>query len=210
MSLADPLQCNGSTSVKNKIQSKTYAMLKKYLALLFLATLSANAQEITQKQAQEAFKNADFVTELTYTEGDPLYDVLAKAKKGEIVIDGSELYKIMGHEGVLTLRYGSLYLDAETYTPAEIKKAKEASIKAYKEGIPFEIILEQYYPGDAKEMANFETSAEIMMPEIVAALKAYKAGDIFVVEVGNDTYVLVKKSEPFSKKAVQVLYMMYE
>lgn len=147
-------------------------MLKKYLTLLFLATLSAQAQEITQKQAEEVFKNADFVTELTYTEGDPLYDALAKAKKGEVVIDGTELYKVVGHESVLTLRYGSLYLDAEAYSP--------------------------------------KTSAEVMVPELVAALKAHKAGDIFAVEVGSDTYVLVKKSEPFSKKAVQVLYMTYE
>lgn len=181
-----------------------------FTLLYVVSSLSTQAQEVTQKQAEEAFKNADFVSELTYTEGDPLYDTLAKAKKGGIVIDGRELYKISGHEGVLTLRYGSLYLDAETYSSAEIKKAKEASIKAYKEGIPFEIILEQYYPGDAREMANLETSADIMVPEIVAALKAHKAGDIFAVEVGSDTYVLVKKSEPFSKKAVQVLYMTYE
>ncbi|MGQ2983687.1 hypothetical protein [Flavobacterium sp.] len=186
------------------------AMLKKYLTLLLLATLCSNAQEITQKQAEEAFKNADFVAELTYTEGDPLYDALAKAKKGEVVVVDSELYKIIGYDSVLTVRYGSLYLDAEAYSPKEIKKAKEASIKAYNEGTPFEIILEQYHPGEAKEMANFEMSPEYIIPEIAAALKAHKAGDIFSVTVGSDAYVIVKKSEPYSKKAVQVLYMMYE
>lgn len=185
-------------------------MLKKILTLLFLATLSAHAQEITQKQAEEAFKNADFVAELTYTEGDPLYDALAKAKKDEIVIVGTELYKIMGYETVPTVRYGSLYLDAEAYSPKEMKKIKEAAIKVYREGTPFEIILEQYHPGEAKEMANFEMSPEYIIPEIAAALKAHKAGDIFAVTVGSDAYVIVKKSEPFNKKALQVLYMAYE
>ena len=185
-------------------------MLKKSLTLFFLATLSAHAQQITQEQAQDAFRNADFISELNYTEGDPLYADLSKGKKGDIIIRGRELYKIMGHDGVVTQRYGSLYLDAGAWSPKEIKKAKEAAIKAYREGTPFEIIIEQYYPGDGKEMAKFETLAATMIPAITKALDAHKAGDIFAVEAGDDTYVIVKNGEPFKKKAVQVLYMTYQ
>jgi hypothetical protein len=131
--------------------------MRKITLMLLLIVFSANAQEITQEQAQDAFRNADFVSELNYTEGDPLYADLSKGKKGDIIIRGRELYKIMGYDGVVTQRYGSLYLDAGAWSPKEIKKAKEAAIKAYREGTPFEIIIEQYYPGDGKEMAKFET-----------------------------------------------------
>ena len=103
----------------------------------------------------------------------------------------------------------ALLLNPKIWSADEITQYKEAAIAEYKKGTPFQTIIEQYYTGDQKKMANLETAERSLMDDIIAALKAHKAGDVFLLENSVGTYVIVKNGEPYKKKAVQVLYLRY-
>ncbi len=181
------------------------AMLKKYLTLLFLATLSANAQDLTQKQAQEVFLAAQNPVKLTIPEDDPMFADLMKVKMGDIMTRGSRLYKVTGYEDDIIHRYGSLFLNPKIWSADEITQYKEAAIADYKKGTAFQTIIADYYSGDTKKMAKYETAERSLMDDIITALNAHKAGDIFILENSIGTYVIVKNATPYRKKAVQVL-----
>ena len=189
------------------IRQKSDHMRK--LFLLFIVSLSTYAQEPTQEQAQEAFRAAENPPKLTIPENDAMFADLMNVKMGDIVIMGSRMYKVVGYEDDIIQRYGSLLLNPKIWSRDEIMKYKEAAIAEYKKGTPFQTIIEQYYTGDQKKMANLETAERCLMDDIIAALKAHKTGDVFLLENSVGTYVIVKNGEPYKKKAVQVLYLKY-
>lgn len=183
--------------------------MRKFALLLLFITLSAHAQEITQKQAEEAFKNAKSVGELVFTEIDTLYADLGKGKKGDIVEVGGEIYRIVDHISVVTQRYGSLYLNEETYSQEEIIKAKGDAVAEYNKGVRFETIVKQYYPDDAKELVNIEAPTYLLSPDFLVALDTRNPGDIFTTEDNGRTYIIVKNGESLERKAVRVLILIY-
>ncbi len=187
-------------------------MFLKNISILLFIGLSSYAQTRipTPQQAAETFRNADIVNVATYTEDEPMYALLNSKNIGEILINTNDMYKIEGKKDVMLHHYGSLYLDSELYSPEEIEVATKEAIAGYKKGTPFTIIIERYHPGDGKELARQEGTSNILTGGIGPALDSHGAGDIFFVDDNGSRYIVVKNSESQPKKAVQVVYLMYE
>ena len=83
------------------------------LFLLLIVSLSTYAQELTQEQAQEAFRAAENPAKLTIPENDAMFADLMNVKMGDIVIMGSRMYKVVGYEDDIIQRYGSLVAESE-------------------------------------------------------------------------------------------------
>lgn len=188
-------------------------MLKKYLTLFSLATLSAQAQQAppTVEEADRFFGREDktgFVFR-SITEGDELFGFYAKRQPGEVVIGSEKIYKVLTVKTVHIQNYGCIQLQ-QTLTERQAAALQKIIIERYKSGTSFIALNREYGENKNDIAANIEYPLENLGNQ-GREMEKHEVGEMFVVnDPANNSYkVIVKNKPPYPQKIVQVVEAEY-
>jgi len=110
---------------------------------------------------------------------EPLYQM----KPGYAFKLGDYNHKIVGVDSIRSLKVSYIYLDGERLSKAEIDSIRDKIISQYKDGTPFEQLV-QTYTMDGNSTGDFGWIREDYIdPEFAAVVKSHKKGEIFTVDI---------------------------
>ena len=186
--------------------------MKTTLLILLLAGVATFAQSgrvPTEEEAWRYFEAAQpgSITWYTYYEGEELYELYARRDPGDVIIMGTNLYRVKEFKDLNLFECRVLELHGDRLTAGEMEGYAARITKACEEGIPFEDLIAQYAHNSP------ETQTEELNDDYLpVAMATGEAGMLFVVTEENHSkmrFIMVKQYKG-SKRAVKVQFVEYK
>jgi hypothetical protein len=188
----------------------------KYKALLLFLwlPLAIFAQQKTPTLEEATSFLADttsYVVTFVISDSGDEYEKYTGKKVGEIIIEGSYIYKILEFKEVMSANYGFILLDTANLSTNEINTLRETIISKFKFGIPFPQLSEQYSKEKSAD-TGMDLRTNDFGQQFQAIADSHYAGDIFTIDppVLNTFAVVVKNTETALRKFVIVEHAVYE
>jgi parvulin-like peptidyl-prolyl isomerase len=179
---------------------------------VFISGLSASAQQTpTPKQARE-FLEANINPIVDINENDKAYALLKDRKPGEIVVDGKDIYKIVGTTTMTSYNAGYIFLDTNKLPEDKIKQLTDDILSQYSSGMTFEELIKRYSMDNNPNAAQLKFTEGQMVASFEKAVKEHATGEVFtVVTPEKGWFHIVKKNEDNRTiKAISAEYAVYK
>lgn len=189
----------------------------KYSFLLFLVFIysfgHAQNQIPTEQEARDYFEKEHETTYVnTYFEEDgELFDLYSRKNPGDIIITGTEIYKVIGTKFVTLYECSLIMFDEKKQSAAEIESLQKIIISQYNFGVSLELLgkkygtPESYTPDISIDYENLSDGP------LKKAIDEHSPKEIFLVNFLNQmSYLMVINNNPIKQKSVSVQYAVYE
>lgn len=181
--------------------------------LLFSFFSIAQNKTPTEQEAREYFKKEHETTYInTYFEDDgELFDFYSQKNPGDIIITGTEIYKVIGTKFITLYECSLILFDEKKQSAAEIESLQKTIISQYNFGVSLEQLAAKY---GTSESYNAEISIvyeDLSDGSLKKALDEHSHGEIFLVKFENQiSYLMVINNNPIKQKSVSVHQAVYE
>lgn len=133
-----------------------------------------------------------------------MYNFFINRSPGEVLITGTQAYKVQGFKNTTVQNCSIIELDA-TLPETEIEKLEKLILKKYTEGVPFEKLLAQFSRDKNTYMADYTVLLDNADDELASAINAHPDYKIYVVNLPSRYNRIVLKNGPLIvKKTVTV------
>lgn len=183
------------------------------LLLLFSIFSVAQTKTPTEKEAREYFEKEHETTYVnTYFEEDgELFDLYSRNNPGDIIITGTEIYKVIGTKYITLYECSLIMFDEKKQSAAEIESLQKTIISQYNFGVSLEQLAAKYGTPEsyAPEISiDYENLSD---GPLKTALKEHSSKEIFLVNFLNQmSYLMVINNNPTKQKSVSVQHAVYE
>lgn len=180
---------------------------------LFSIFSIAQTKTPTEQEAREYFEKEHETTYVsTYFEDDgELFDLYSRKNPGDIMITGTEIYKVIGTKFITLYECSLILFDEKKQSAAEIESLQKTIISQYNFGVSLEQLAAKY---GASESYTPEISIDyenLSDGPLKKALEEHSPGEIFLVNFLNQmSYLMVINNNPTKQKSVSVQYAVYE
>ena len=133
---------------------------------------------------------------------------LLRQNQGDVFSVGYVTYKILQSKDTVNYRARYIFLDGATYSPREIDSLKRLIVQKANEGVPFEVLSDQYsMDGNTTRGDTDWFYGEYMQPkEFQDAVERNEVGSIFFLDVSDkDWHYIIKKTHPDRRKKEAVV-----
>lgn len=185
------------------------------LLMMFLFSLYSHAQAKTptEQQAREYFEKeheTSFVN--TYFEEDgELFDLYSRKNPGDIIITGTEIYKVIGAKFVTLYECSLIMFDENKQSAAEIESLQKTIISQYNFGVSLELLGKKYGTPESYTPEISIDYENLSDGPLKKALDEHSPKEIFLVTFLNQkSYLMVINNNPTKQKSVAVRYAVYE
>lgn len=185
------------------------------LLMMFLFSLYSYAQTKTptEQQAREYFEKeheTSFVN--TYFEEDgELFDLYSRKNPGDIIITGTEIYKVIGTKFVTLYECSLIMFDEKKQSAAEIESLQKTIISQYNFGVSLELLGKKYGTPESYTPEISIVYENLSDGPLKKALDEHSPKEIFIVNFLNQlSYLMVINNNPIKQKSVSVQYAIYE
>src|SRR5688572_8715157 len=116
------------------------------LLLLFSIFSVAQTKTPTEQEAREYFEKEHETTYVnTYFEEDgELFDLYSRKNPGDIIITGTEIYKVIGTKYITLYECSLIMFDEKKQSAAEIESLQKTIISQYNFGVSLEQLAAKY------------------------------------------------------------------
>ena len=196
--------------------SENVIVMRLIFLFLLITCSTGNAQDKipTPQEAEKFFNDADVMLgEIqTYFENEPFYSTFSKSNVGDIVITGSNMYKVLAIENVMVQDCGMLLFNTEKLSFKEINTLRKSIIAKYKSGISFGDLVAKYKNDAVKGIESYDVIIHQQTTEFQEALKKHNRGDIFAVDVPNtnNCSLVFINGNALKTRTASVRHLVYE
>lgn len=188
--------------------------MKSSILLLFsIFTILSSAQNKTPtlEEAKVFLEKTDSVLTYVIPDSDEKYVEYVDKKIEEIIIKGSDIYKVLEFKEVLAANYGFILLDTNNLSLNEINTLRETIIYKYNFGIPFSQLSEQYSIEKSSDNSLYIGTNDFGQ-QFQAILDTHFSGEIFTIDPPLlQNYAVILQNTPATlKKFVVVEHAVYE
>ncbi|MHA3788527.1 hypothetical protein ACX0HA_09985 [Flavobacterium hauense] len=190
-------------------------MKAKALFIISLFSLCAYAQPKipTEQEAREYFETEHKTTYVTtyFEEDGEFFDFYSRKNPGDIIITGTEIYKVIGTKFVTLYECSLIMFDEKKQSAAEIELLQKTIISQYNFGVPLQQLGEKYGLPEsyAPEISiDYENLSDGPLKK---ALEEHSPNEIFLISFLNQiSYLMVINNNPTKQKSVSVQQAVYE
>lgn len=188
----------------------------RLLLLLFITlplTALAQTKTPTEQEAREYFEKEHETTYTsTYFEDDgELFDLYSRKNPGDIIITGTEIYKVIGTKYITLYECSMILFDEKKQSAAEIESLQKTIISQYNFGVSLEQLAAKYGTPESYTPEISIDYENLSDGPLKTALKEHSPGEIFLVSFLNQmSYLMVINNNPTKQKSVSVQYAVYE
>lgn len=185
------------------------------LFLLCLFSICAHAQTKTpnEQEAREYFEKEHKTTHIsTYFEDDgELFDLYSRKKPGDIIITGTEIYKVIGTKLITLYECSMIMFDEKKQSAAEIESLQKTIISQYNFGVSLQQLGEKYGTPESYTPEISIDYENLSDSPLKKALEEHSPKEIFLVTFVNQiSYLMVINNSPTKQKGVSVQHAVYE
>lgn len=165
---------------------------------------------VAQEKAPTPDEAAKFVQQearaaiFKYAEGSYEYKLLENHKKGEIVINGRDIYKIDSFQISRLYCCSYIFLDANKFSEAEIHKQQKEIIERHKKGVAFKDLIKEYSMDDNPDAYNFCFVDGEVNSKFLLAVIYQESGKAYSINIPEEKwyYVAINKPGDYSRKTI--------
>lgn len=162
----------------------------------------------TVEEANNYFRTTlpEDLTQITYFEDeDPeMYNFFINRTPGEIIVTGTQAYKVQGFKNTSVQQCSMINLDPTLPGP-EIERLEKLILKKYNEGVSFEKLLQQYSTDKNPYMLENKITLDDANSEYATAFTEHPNYKIYVVNIPSHSYrIVLKNGSAMTKKAISV------
>ena len=181
---------------------------------LFLSLIAiAQTKTPTEQEARDYFEKEHETTyRTTYFEEDgELFDLYSRKNPGDIIITGTEIYKVIGTKFITLYECSLIMFDEKKQSAAEIESLQKTIISQYNFGVPLQQLGEKYGTAESYTPEISIDYENLSDGPLKKALGEHSQGEIFLVDFLNQlSYLMVINNNPTKQKSVSVQHAVYE
>jgi len=185
-----------------------------FLISLFSVCAYAQTKIPTEQEAREFFATAHDTAVVTLTimeEDAELFDLYSQKKPGDIIITGTEIYKVIGTKLITLYECSLIMFDEKKQPAAEIVSIQNKIISQYNFGVSLQQLGEKYGLPESYSPEISIDYENLSNGPLKMALEEHSPKEIFLVQFENQiSYLMVINNNPTKQKSVSVQHGVYK
>lgn len=178
----------------------------RILGLLLLISCFASAQKKapTPEEAENFVKQEARADIFKYAEGSYEYRLLENHKKGEIIINGQDIYKIESFQISRLYVCSYIFLDGSKLSEAEIHKLQKKIKERHENGESFKDLIREYSMDSNPDADNFSFVEGEVDSKFLNSARNNGPGKAYSIDIPEEKwyYVALNKPGDFSRKMI--------